>query len=142
VSLLDETDGITVRTRSSVYETEPVGEVLDQRDFYNAVVRVETDLEPRDLLSACKAVEGELGREPSGIRHGPRPIDVDLLLMGDVASDEPDLVLPHPEMARRRFVLEPLLEIDPELSLPGGARLAAALSGLASAQRVHRATAL
>ena len=75
--------GVEVLASSSVYETEPVGEVLDQPDFYNACVRVRTALEPESLLDACKAVERELGRIAGGVRHGPRPIDVDLLLLGD-----------------------------------------------------------
>ena len=68
---------------SSVYDTEPVGEVLDQPDFLNACLRIETALEPEALLDACKAVERELGRRAGGVRHGPRPIDVDVLLLGD-----------------------------------------------------------
>src|SRR3954454_11071572 len=77
--------GITVLASSSTYDTEPVGEVLEQPEFLNAVVRIETDLAPEALLDACKAVEAELGRMPGGVRHGPRPIDVDVLLLGDVA---------------------------------------------------------
>ena len=74
--------GVTVLASSSVYETEPVGEVPDQRDFYNACIRIETGHDPEQLLDACKRVERELGREPGGLRHGPRPIDVDVLLLG------------------------------------------------------------
>ena len=73
-----------VLASSSVYETEPVGEVLDQRDFLNACVRIETELEPEALLDACKAVETELGRAAGGVRHGPRPIDVDVLMLDSV----------------------------------------------------------
>ena len=76
--------GVRVLAASSVYDTEPVGEVLDQPDFLNACVRVETELEPEGLLDACKAVERELGRAPGGVRHAPRPIDVDVLLLGDL----------------------------------------------------------
>ena len=68
--------------RSSVYETAPQGEVLDQPDFLNACLRIETELDPEALLDVCKEVERELGREPGGPRHGPRPVDVDLLLLG------------------------------------------------------------
>ena len=75
--------GVEPVASSSVYETEPVGEVLDQPDFYNACVRVRTALDPEALLDACKAVERELGRAAGGVRHGPRPIDVDVLLLGD-----------------------------------------------------------
>jgi 2-amino-4-hydroxy-6-hydroxymethyldihydropteridine diphosphokinase len=124
---------------SSVYETEPVGEVPDQRDFLNACVRIRTDLGPEPLLDACKAVEAELGREPGGARHGPRPIDVDVLLLGDERYRSEHVVLPHPEVAMRRFVLVPLLELDPELALPDGVALRAALAALPSGQDVRLA---
>jgi 2-amino-4-hydroxy-6-hydroxymethyldihydropteridine diphosphokinase len=127
--------GVTVLASSSVYETEPVGEVLDQREFLNACLRVETALEPEELLGACKAVERELGREP-GPRHGPRPIDVDVLLLGDMAHASDRLALPHAEVTSRRFVLVPLLELDPELRTPDGLRLADALAALGPGQDV------
>ncbi len=130
--------GVTVLGSSSVYETEPVGEVLDQREFLNACLRVETVLEPDELLDACKAVERELGREP-GPRHGPRPIDVDLLLLSDVVYSSDRLALPHAEVTSRRFVLVPLLELDPELTTPVGVRLADALAGLGTGQDVRAA---
>ena len=116
------THDVVVLASSSVYETEPVGEVLDQREFYNACVRIETPLEPEALLDACKAVERALGREPGGVRHGPRPIDVDVLLLEDVEHESERLRLPHREVTTRRFVLVPLLELDPDLELPGGGR--------------------
>lgn len=128
--------GVAVRRSSSVYETEPQGEVADQRDFLNACLEVETALGPEELLEACKAVERELGREPGGPRHGPRPIDVDVLMLGELEHRSERLVLPHPEIASRRFVLAPLLELDPELALPGGTRLADALDAL-EGQRVR-----
>jgi 2-amino-4-hydroxy-6-hydroxymethyldihydropteridine diphosphokinase len=131
--------GIGVLASSSVYETEPVGLVLDQREFYNACVRVETRLGPEGLLDACKAVERVLGREPGGVRHGPRPIDVDVLLLGDEQFESDRLTLPHPEVTSRRFVLAPLLELDPELTLPDGTRLADALAALGPGQDVRRA---
>jgi 2-amino-4-hydroxy-6-hydroxymethyldihydropteridine diphosphokinase len=131
--------GVEVEASSSAYETEPVGEVLDQPDFLNACLRVRTELAPEELLAACKAVEQELGRVAGGPRHGPRPIDVDLLLLGDEPHSSPGLELPHPETARRRFVLMPLLELDPELVLPGAARAADALASLGPGQRVRRA---
>jgi len=96
---------------SSVYETAPQGEVLDQPDFLNAVLAIETELAPLELLDACKAVERELGRTAGGVRHGPRPIDVDVLALGDVRLQAERLTLPHPEVAARRFVLEPLVEV-------------------------------
>lgn len=138
VDLLDSNDGISVMARSSVYETEPVGGVREQRDFYNAVVKVETDLEPHELLDLCKRVESELGRDPGGERHGPRPIDVDLLLMGDLVVGDDRLRLPHPQIRHRRFVLDPLLELDETLSLPDGAPLDEALAALAPSQRAER----
>jgi 2-amino-4-hydroxy-6-hydroxymethyldihydropteridine diphosphokinase len=130
---------VRVLASSSVYETEPVGLVLDQREFYNACLRVETDHGPEELLDACKAVERSLGRAPGGVRHGPRPIDVDVLLLGGVSNYASDrLTLPHPEVVSRRFVLVPLLELDPELTLPGGVRLADALAALGGESQAVR----
>ena len=124
---------------SSVYETAPVGEVLDQRDFYNACVQIETELDPDALLDACKAVERALGREPGGVRHGPRPIDVDVLLLEDVEHESDRLRLPHREVLTRRFVLVPLLELDPDLEIPGDDRAADALERLGPGQEVRKA---
>jgi 2-amino-4-hydroxy-6-hydroxymethyldihydropteridine diphosphokinase len=128
---------IAVTASSSVYETEPQGDVLDQPDFLNAAVAIETSLAPEDLLDACKSVERDLGRTAGGPRHGPRPIDVDLLLLGDTAHESARLRLPHPEVVQRRFVLAPLVELDPELALPDGTRLRDALDEL-EGQRVER----
>jgi 2-amino-4-hydroxy-6-hydroxymethyldihydropteridine diphosphokinase len=122
--------GVTVVASSSVYETEPVGLVLDQRDFYNACLAIDTDHGPDELLAACKAVERELGREPGGVRHGPRPIDVDVLLLDSLEYSSERLTLPHPEVTSRRFVLVPLLELDPLLTLPDGRQVADALEAL------------
>jgi 2-amino-4-hydroxy-6-hydroxymethyldihydropteridine diphosphokinase len=108
---------------SSAYETEPVGEILDQPDFLNAVIAIETDLSPEELLDVCKAVEVERGRDLAAQRHSPRPLDVDLLLLGDIELETERLTLPHREVASRRFVLEPLLELDPGLRLPDGTEL-------------------
>jgi 2-amino-4-hydroxy-6-hydroxymethyldihydropteridine diphosphokinase len=130
--------GVTVEAISSLYETEPVGEVLDQPDFLNAAIRIRTELEPEELLDACKAIEAERGRELGGPRHAPRPIDVDLLLLGDIELSTDRLRLPHPEVTSRRFVLEPLLELDPELRLPDGTALRDALEALGPGQRVNR----
>jgi 2-amino-4-hydroxy-6-hydroxymethyldihydropteridine diphosphokinase len=124
--------GVRVLASSSVYETEPVGLVLDQRSFYNACLQISTAHAPLELLDACKEVERELGRAPGGVRHGPRPIDVDVLLLGSEAFTSERLTLPHPEVRSRRFVLVPLLELDPGLTLPGGERLADALAALDS----------
>jgi 2-amino-4-hydroxy-6-hydroxymethyldihydropteridine diphosphokinase len=136
-----ERHGLEVSGSSSVYETAPQGEALDQPDFLNACLRIETELDPEALLDVCKAVERELGRRPGGPRHGPRPVDVDVLLLGSVVHRSPRLVLPHPDLAVRRFVLEPLLELDPELRLPDGTRLAARLAAVAD-QPVTAAGAL
>jgi 2-amino-4-hydroxy-6-hydroxymethyldihydropteridine diphosphokinase len=141
IALLGER-GVDVEAVSSAYVTEPVGEVLDQPDFLNAAVRISTDLEPEPLLDECKAVEVELGRDLAGRRHGPRPIDVDLLLLGDVELETDRLTLPHREVTSRRFVLAPLLELDPGLELPDGTRLADALERLGPGQRVERVGAL
>jgi 2-amino-4-hydroxy-6-hydroxymethyldihydropteridine diphosphokinase len=129
--------GIEVLTSSSLYETEPQGELLDQPDFLNACLRIRTALGPEELLDACKAVERELGRSPGGVRHGPRPIDIDLLLLGDLDYSSERLTLPHREVTSRRFVVEPLLELDPELELPDGTRLADLVASL-SDQRVTK----
>ena len=115
-----ERHGVEVTASSSVYETAPQGEVTDQPDFLNACLRISTDLEPEALLDVCKEVERELGRAARGVRHGPRPIDVDVLLLGDLEHSSERLTLPHKEVATRRFVLEPLLELDPDLRLPDG----------------------
>ena len=133
--------GIRVEAASSVYETEPQGEVTDQPDFLNACLRIRTELGPHELLDVCKEVERELGRTGGGVRHGPRPIDVDLLLLGDLEHRSERLVLPHPEITARRFVLEPLLELDPGLTLPDGTELAGALDRVAD-QRVSLVDAL
>jgi 2-amino-4-hydroxy-6-hydroxymethyldihydropteridine diphosphokinase len=130
--------GVEVLAVSSAYVTEPVGEVLDQPDFLNAAVRIRTDLEPEPLLDLCKQVEAERGRSFDAPRHSPRPLDVDLLLLGDVELHSDRLTLPHPEVTSRRFVLAPLLELDPDLALPDGSRLAAALAALPPGQRVER----
>jgi 2-amino-4-hydroxy-6-hydroxymethyldihydropteridine diphosphokinase len=130
--------GVRVLACSSLYETEPVGLVLDQPDFLNACLRVETELGPEELLDACKAVEREVGRAAGGPRHGPRVIDVDLLLLDDVEYSSDRLTLPHAETGSRRFVLVPLLELDPELTLPSGQRLADALQELPEGQAVRR----
>ena len=129
--------GVEVTAASSVYETEPVGEILEQPDFLNAAVRIETELEPEDLLDACKAIEVERGRMFGGPRHGPRPLDVDLLLLDGVELESERLTLPHSQVTQRRFVLTPLLELDPELTLPDGTKLGEALAGLAE-ERVEK----
>ena len=130
--------GVTVTRSSSVYATAPQGEVLDQPDFLNACLEADTELGPEGLLAAAKEVEADLGRRPGGPRHGPRPIDVDVLLLGDLEHRSERLVLPHPDIAARRFVLEPLLELDPALRLPDGTPLQPLLDEVGD-QRVRRA---
>jgi len=130
--------GVDVVASSSVYETEPVGLVLDQREFFNACLQVRTSLGPEQLLDACKAVERELGRDAGSVRHGPRVIDVDVLLLDGLTYFSDRVTLPHPEASSRRFVLVPLLELDPELTLPGtDSRLADALERLGDGQDVR-----
>jgi 2-amino-4-hydroxy-6-hydroxymethyldihydropteridine diphosphokinase len=104
-------DELPVVARSSVYETAPQGEVLDQPDFLNAAVAIEWDAGPEELLALCKDVEARLGRDFGAVRHGPRVVDVDVLLLGDLEYRSERLTLPHPEVRTRRFVLEPLIEL-------------------------------
>jgi 2-amino-4-hydroxy-6-hydroxymethyldihydropteridine diphosphokinase len=113
---------------STLRETDPVG-VVDQPAFLNGAVVLETELPPRELLELLLAVERDLGRERRE-RWGPRSIDLDLLVYGDVSVDEPGLTVPHPRLHERRFALEPLAELDPELELPGRGRVRDLLSGL------------
>ncbi len=134
--------GVEVEAVSSAYETEPVGEVLDQPDFLNAAIRIRTELEPEALLDVCKEIEAERGRALDAPRHSPRPLDVDLLLLGDLELSTDRLTLPHPEVTSRRFVLSPLLELDPELALPDGTHLVHALDTLGPGQRTERAGSL
>ncbi len=134
--------GVRVLRSSSTYDTDPVGEVLDQPPFLNAALEVETGHGPEALLDACKAVEREVGRDPAGRRHGPRAIDVDVLLLGGLEHRSERLRLPHEQVLTRRFVLIPLLELDLGLRTPDGAALAdalAVLGGWASEQGVRRA---
>lgn len=101
---------------SSLYATAP-RDLLDQPDFSNAALELEADLQPADLLLTLKRVEQMLGRDPQGMRFGPRLIDLDILAIEGrcVSDDELDLVVPHPRLAERRFALEPLAELDPGL---------------------------
>jgi 2-amino-4-hydroxy-6-hydroxymethyldihydropteridine diphosphokinase len=104
-----------VRPTSSLYRSAPQ-ERTDQPNFLNAALALETDLTPRPLLAELKAIERRLGRDPFGGRYGPRLVDLDLLAIDDLCiEDVPDLVVPHPRLAERRFALEPLAELDPDL---------------------------
>ena len=131
--------GALVFASSSTYDTDPVGLVLDQPSFLNACVRIETALGPEELLVASKAIEAELGRDlESTIRHAPRPIDVDVLLLGDEPYASERLTIPHAQATTRRFVLIPLLELDFELSTPDGTRLSDCLARMALDEGVRR----
>ncbi len=103
---------------SRVYATEPVGGPPDQGEFLNVVVELDTELEPRGLLEVAHALEREAGRTRT-VRWGPRTLDVDVLLVGDLVVDEPDLIVPHPRLWERRFVVAPLAELAPDLVPPG-----------------------
>ena len=113
-----ETTGLKVLRTSSFYRTPPWGDE-QQDDFINAVVQIETSLEPLNLLGELKTIENLMGRKRSGRRWGPRLIDIDLLLYGDQQLYMDELEVPHPRMHERAFVLIPLAELDPELDIPG-----------------------
>lgn len=131
VFALHESDGIAVREVSGIYETEPWGGVVQKR-FYNCAVAIRTSLPPRDLLAEIQLTEAAFGRDrPAEERWGPRTLDIDILLYDDLEIDEPDLVIPHPRLAERVFVLVPLLEVMPGGSLPDGRRLSKLLNELA-----------
>ena len=114
--------GVRVEAVSPVYETAP-RDLLDQPAFLNAAARVATDLAPPDLLRLVKRTERALGRT-AGPRYGPRAVDCDLLLWDGGAFRDADLTIPHPRLGERRFALLPLLDLDPDLALPDGRRLA------------------
>jgi 2-amino-4-hydroxy-6-hydroxymethyldihydropteridine diphosphokinase len=121
VELLAAEPSISPSRCSRVWETDPVGGP-PQPDFLNVVLRVEVDLTPHDLLAACQRVEAALGRVRD-VRWGPRTIDIDVLLFDALVIDDDDLTVPHPRMHERAFVLMPLLDVDPDTTLPDGRRL-------------------
>jgi 2-amino-4-hydroxy-6-hydroxymethyldihydropteridine diphosphokinase len=129
--------GVEVLACSSTYDTDPVGEVTEQPAFLNACARVRTWLEPLELLDTVKRLELELGRTEGGLRHGPRAIDIDVLLLGDLQLRDERMSLPHSELLRRRFVLVPALELDFSLRVPGGESLADALAALPPSEGVR-----
>jgi len=133
VGLLGAEPGIEVVSVSSLRETKHWGRVA-QPAFVNGAVAVETTLEPRALLGVLLDVERRLGRVRDE-RWGPRTIDLDLLLYGDVVLDEPGLTVPHPRLHERAFALEPLQELDPELAVPGRGSVADLLAALAGEGR-------
>jgi 2-amino-4-hydroxy-6-hydroxymethyldihydropteridine diphosphokinase len=128
VELLAGAAGVDVLAVSKLRETEPVG-VIDQPPFLNGAVAVDTTLTPRALLEVLLEIERSLGRVREE-RWGPRVVDLDLLAYGDVVLDEPGLHVPHPRLNERRFALEPLADLDPELEIPGRASVSALLAAL------------
>ena len=129
VELLAQEPDIEVVAVSGLRETDPVG-VLDQPRFLNGVVALETELRPHALLDVLLRIERDLGRVRDGTRWGPRTIDLDLLVYGDEVVDAPGLRVPHPRLHERRFALEPLAELDPELLIPGSGKISDLLDRL------------
>jgi 2-amino-4-hydroxy-6-hydroxymethyldihydropteridine diphosphokinase len=128
-----QSHGVRTTAASSVYETEPQAGAVGQDDFLNACIEVQTELDPGALLATAKQIEVHLGRDPNAERHASRPIDIDILIVEGTHIDTPDYHVPHAEIEQRRFVLEPLLELDP----PGRAQLEQALARI-EGQRVTR----
>ena len=126
---LGEHEAIDVQRVSRLRETDPVG-YEDQPRFLNGVARLQTSLEPRELLTVLLDLERDLGRTRHGPRFGPRTIDLDILLYDDRIIDEPGLRVPHPRLAERLFVLQPLAELDPGLEVPGRGRVQVLLAAL------------
>jgi 2-amino-4-hydroxy-6-hydroxymethyldihydropteridine diphosphokinase len=130
LELLAREDGVDVVAMSALRETDPVG-YDDQPRFLNGAAELQTRLDPRELLECLLAIERRLGRvRADGPRFGPRTIDLDLLLYGDRVIDEPGLVIPHPRLHERRFALEPLVDLDPALEIPGRGSVQTLLAGL------------
>ena len=129
LELLAAEAGVAVSAVSAFRDTEPV-DYLDQPRFLNAVAALDTDLAARELLDRLLGIERSLGRRRDGPRFGPRTVDLDLLLYGATTIEEPGLSVPHPRLAERRFVLEPLAELDPLLALPDGRKVLDLFGGL------------
>jgi len=137
LKMIAQVAGVTVIEISPVYQTEPVGYEA-QEDFFNMAVKAETSLEPLDLLSALQKIETDLGRVES-VHKGPRTIDIDILLYGDMVVKEYRLEIPHPRMTEREFVLRPLLDIDPNLSIAAlGVSVQDALDRIEGEKRVAK----
>ncbi len=118
IRLLTDHDEIRLLSASSLYETEPV-DFKDQEWFVNAAVAIDTSLSPEELLAVCQEVERKLGRVRDGVpSKGPRTIDIDILFYGDLVMNEPDLVIPHPRIHQRAFMLVPLLEVNSRIVHP------------------------
>lgn len=129
VDALGAEEGIEVVALSTLRETEPVG-VGEQPLYLNGAVALETTLAARQLLDRLQALELRFGRVRVAGEHGPRTLDLDLLLYGDAEIDEPGLVVPHPHLHERRFVLEPLAELAPGLVVPGRGEVESLLAGV------------
>lgn len=129
VAALASEPGIEVEAVSTLRETEPVG-VGEQPRFLNGAVALDTTLSASDLLDRLLALELRFGRVRVSGEHGPRTLDLDLLLYGDDEIDEPGLTVPHPRLHERRFVLEPLAELDPGLTVPGHGDVESLLAGV------------
>lgn len=128
-----------ILARSGIYETEPIGGPPGQPAFLNQVLSIQTTCSPRELWERCEAGEVALGRSREREeRWGPRTIDIDVLLYGDAVVNDPDLVIPHPRMHERAFVLVPLLEIAPEMEIPGRGRAADLLDAIEDVHLVSR----
>ncbi|MBI2884804.1 MAG: 2-amino-4-hydroxy-6-hydroxymethyldihydropteridine diphosphokinase [Candidatus Omnitrophica bacterium] len=131
---LSRIPGTRLIQMAPLYETQPVGGP-PQPDYLNTVIEAETSLEPGALLAALRALERELGRVPSSVRWGPRPIDLDILLYDDLVMSTPALTIPHPRLHERRFVLEPLAQLAPDVRHPvAGRRIIELLAGLSAAE--------
>jgi 2-amino-4-hydroxy-6-hydroxymethyldihydropteridine diphosphokinase len=143
VYALDDVDGLVLEDVSGVYETPPwppPGDpgAVEQEPYYNLVARGVTSLEPHELLAELQLIEAAYGRDrASEQRWGPRTIDIDVLLIGDREIDTPDLVVPHPRLAERAFVLVPLLEVMPGGALPDGRRLTSLVAALAPLEGIE-----
>jgi 2-amino-4-hydroxy-6-hydroxymethyldihydropteridine diphosphokinase len=129
VDALAASDGVEVVAVSTLRETEPVG-VGEQPRFLNGAVALETTLEARELLDLLLGIEQRFGRVRVPGEHGPRTLDLDLLLYGEEEIDEPGLAVPHPRLHARRFVLEPLAELAPGLAVPGRGDVESLLRGV------------
>ncbi|RJQ42696.1 MAG: 2-amino-4-hydroxy-6-hydroxymethyldihydropteridine diphosphokinase [Gaiellales bacterium] len=137
VGLLADDPATEVVAVSSVYVTEPVG-MKEQPDFFNIAVELETELEPLELLAACRSIEEALGGRDGRVPGGPRTMDIDIILYEQVKMMHKDLALPHPRMAERAFVMVPLAEIAPGRELVGGGTVEQRLASLDDPHRVTR----
>ena len=129
--ILQAAELLPARRLSRIRETDPWGYV-EQPPYLNAVAEVDTDLPPRGFLERLLEIERSLGRLRLGPRWGPRTVDLDLLLYGQESVDEPDLVVPHPRLHERLFVLEPLADLDPLLKIPGKGTVSTLLAEIKS----------